>query len=157
MMIKTIQVMLIAWFIVVNLFIFIPSYKILKGIYSDEAVMLPKAPDPPSPPAIGGVIDPNMNRETQQEVIKAYVSFYTQNVAAHNQQIDAYKKQLESLGKTRQSSVYELVIKQTITALITGLTTALVAFAFAKTAELVRLHFQSRASARETPISRGST
>jgi hypothetical protein len=156
-MIRAIQLILIAWFIVVNFFIFVPSYKVLKGIYSEEAMALPKAPEPPSPPSLSGLVDPSMNPQTQQELIKAHVSFYTQRITAHNQQIDAYKKQLDSPGKTRQIAVYELVIKQTIMALITGLTTALVAFAFAKTAELARIHFESRARERESLVSRGET
>ena len=155
-MVRAIQLILIAWFIVVNLFIFVPSYKVLKGISNDEAIVLPKAPEPPSPPSLGG-LDPTMNPQTQQELIKAHVSFFTQQIAGHNQRTDAYKKQLDSLGKTRQIIVYELVIKQTIMALITGLTTALVAFAFAKTAEMARIHFESRAKERQALVSRGQT
>lgn len=145
-MIRVIQIILIAWFITVNLFILIPSYNVLEGIGHEDAKVLPKPPEQlPVPPNLSGSVDPAMNVETQKELIKAHVSFYTQQVTAHNQQVDAYKKQLDSLGKTRQILVYELVIKQTIVTLIAGLTSALVAFAFVKTAELVREYFASRA------------
>ena len=144
-MIRVIQIVLVAWFITVNLFILIPSYNVLKGIGHDDAKVLPKPPEQlPLPPNLSGSVNPTINVETQQELIKAHVSFYTQQVTAHNQQIDAYKKQLDSLGKTRQIIVYELVIKQTIVTLIAGLTSALVAFAFVKTVELMRAHFASR-------------
>lgn len=147
-MVKAIQIILIAWFVIVNVFIFVPSYKILKGIDNNDAMVLPQAPELTSPPNLS--VDPNMNPQSQQEIIKANVSFYTQQVIGHNQKIDAYKKQLDSLSKTRQMVVYELVIKQTIMALITGLTAALVGFAFAKTAEMARIHFDSRARERES-------
>jgi hypothetical protein len=144
-MTRVVQLILIAWFITVNLFILIPSYNVLKGIGHEDAKVLPKPPEPlPSPPNLSGSVNSALNAETQQELIKAHVSFYTQQVTAHNQQIDAYKKQLDSLGRTRQIIVYELVIKQTIVTLIAGLTTALIAFAFVKTVELVRAHFASR-------------
>jgi ABC-type glycerol-3-phosphate transport system permease component len=146
-MTRVVQIILIAWFLMVSLFIFIPSYNVLKGIDQGDAKVLPKPPDPPpSPPNLSGSVTSGLSAETQQELIKAQVSFYTQQVATHNQQIDAYKKQLDSLGKTRQILIYELVIKQTIVTLIAGLTSALVAFAFVKAEELMRRYLASRQS-----------
>ena len=141
-----VQVILIAWFITMSLFILTPSYNVLKGIDREDAKVLPKLPEPlPVPPDLSKSVDPAINLETQKELIKAHVSFYTQQVTAHNQQIDAYKKQLDSLGKTRQMLAYELVIKQTVVTLIAGLTSALIAFAFVQTVELLREHFARRA------------
>jgi hypothetical protein len=137
---KFTQVTLLIWFVVINLFIFIPSFVVLLRGLSAGSIAVPEMPQPPPPPEPAALLpfDSKLDASVQEAQVKAQVdaytqriNSYTQRVAAYGQQIVAYKSQIES-GKTRQMIVYQAVVVDTLKSLLTTLLSALVGFVFAK-------------------------
>ncbi|HEY0319571.1 MAG TPA: hypothetical protein VGC66_01230 [Pyrinomonadaceae bacterium] len=136
-----IQLILLTWFITVNLFILIPSLFLLKSGGVDESAAIQKPPPPPPPVALAvGPLDSTLDIEKQKQQVEAYkqhvgayaeqVKAYTQQVTAYGQQVNAYKTEQETRPASRQRAVYELVIKNTLLSLIGSFATTLIAFVF---------------------------
>lgn len=137
---KAIQLILLTWFITVNLFILIPSFFLLRSGGDETAASQP--PPPPQPPQTVSVgpLDPALDIEKQKQQVEAYkqqtgvyaerVKAYAQEVSAYGQQVTAYKAQQEAKPNSRQRATYELVVKGTLLALIGGFATALLAYVF---------------------------
>ena len=150
---KFTQVTLLIWFVVINLFILVPSFFILARGLSADAVVVPEMPAPPPPPEPATLLqfDSKLDPKVQEAQVKAQVDAYTQRVngytqrvTAYTQQIVAYKSQIEA-GKTRQMIVYQAVVVDTLKALLTTLLTALVGFVFAKAgAEVLSKHIAAK-------------
>jgi hypothetical protein len=128
---KAIQLILLAWFLTVNLFILIPSFYLLRGS-SDETTKPPTPPAPPAAMAIGP-LDPSLDLEKQKqqlEVYKLQVGHYAEQVKTYTQQVAAAKSYQEAMPSSKRSAVYELVVKNTLITLISGFATALIAYVF---------------------------
>ena len=155
------QKILIVWFIVINLFILVPSFNVLwKTSGADSATLrdMPNPPEPPEPPTLPP-FDATRDPKVQEAQVKGQVDTFTQRIAgytqritAYTQQIAAYKSQIET-AKPRQIAAYQLVVKDTLTELLKTLLTALVGFVFAKAgAEVVSKYIMmKRAKAGTAP------
>ena len=137
---KAIQIILLTWFIAVNLLILIPSlYLLTRRVDETSASQPSQAPLPPAAVAVGP-LDPALDLEKQKQQVEVYkqqnaayaeqVKAYTQQVSAYTQQVAAFKTQQESTPDGRRRAVYELVVKGTLLSLIGGFATALIAFVF---------------------------
>jgi hypothetical protein len=127
---KTVQIILIIWFIIINLYILIPSFIVLQGLnLENQSVAIPI---PPSPLSLTP-LNLTVSLDSQKEQVNAHtqqVNAYTQEVNAFIQQVNAYKAYLESSNKFNQHTKYGLVVKDTLVALLTSLLTALVSYVF---------------------------
>lgn len=132
-----IRIAIIIWIVILNLFILIPSYKLLFGQEADNASKLdepPKPPAPPNTPVLSSTNNQTPDPKFVEEKVKSYtqeVTAYTQQVAAYNQQITAYKTRAELVTKIRGDAAYELVVKGTLQPLLLSLLTAFLAWVFA--------------------------
>lgn len=136
----TIQLLLLTWFVTVNLFILIPSFMLLRsGVDESSATQPPQPPQPP-PPVNVGLLDPTLDLEKQRQQIEAYkqqvggyaeqIKAYTQQVSAYSQQVTAYKTQQEAKPDAKRKAIYELVVKGTLLSLIASFATTLIAYVF---------------------------
>lgn len=127
---KAFQIILITWFIVVNLYILIPSFIVLKGI--NQQTQAKDLPTPPPPLSIQP-LDLTVALDSQKEQVNAFtqqVNAYTQRVNAFTQEVNAYKAYLESSDQFNQHTKYSLVVKDTLVTLMSGLLTAIVSYVF---------------------------
>lgn len=136
-MIKVFQYLLLVWFIVISLFIFVPSFLVLYSSWSYTDSTSEKPPEFPSPPALVPLepLNTNLDAETQKrqvESLEIRVNAFTQQVNAYTQQVNAYKTYAENTGKSRSLEAYQTVVKDSLSSFLTTLLSALVAFAFAK-------------------------
>jgi hypothetical protein len=84
---------------------------------------------PPTPP------DPLVAKNMDAAALTAYtqqVAAYTQQVAAYQQQIAAHKAYVDASLKSNASSVYTIVIKDTLGPYLTQLLIGLLGYAFVK-------------------------
>lgn len=139
-----IQVILLIWFIAVNLAILIPSYQLLFGRSEEGVTSRPQPPAPPAPPpapvAIGQP-DPKLDIEAQKQQVElskqqvaAYaeqIKAYTQEVSAYTQQVTAYKTQEDSRAKSGRMASYEVVVKNSLVTLLGSFATTLIGYVFA--------------------------
>jgi ABC-type glycerol-3-phosphate transport system permease component len=138
-----IRIILIGWFIVLNLFIFIPAYRLFGDVFSkgDEAVQSPPSPPEPIQALSLAEIDTTLELEVlkqqilaQTEQVNAYtqrVSAYTQEVAAYTQQTEAYKTYLSSTVQSERLTVYEKVVNGTLLGMLNAFVAALITYVFA--------------------------
>lgn len=139
-----VQVILLVWFIAINVAILVPSYQL---IFDPDALgpanrqVLPQPPAPPPAPAVveqGGPA-PDPQKQKQQEadyqqrvgVYTEQVKAYTQEVTAYTQQVAAHKAQEEARSKTNRLTIYGTVVKDALVTLVAGFATALIAYVFA--------------------------
>ena len=136
---KTIQIILLLWFISVNLLIIGPSYYLLTDQAETEGSEQPKVPN--SPPDLNlAPLNADLDIEKQKQQVEAHkqqvaayterVKAYTQQVTVYGQQVTAYKTLQDTKPLARKAAVYELVVKGTLLTLIGGFATALIAFVF---------------------------
>lgn len=135
---KFTQGVLIVWFIVVNLFILIPSYNLLNIEKESENSSI----DPPRPPNVLVIkdlntSDPDSTQKNQIAIATQQALAYTQQINVYTQQVNAYKEQislaklqLENTKKGSQMARYTAVIKDVLSTLLTGFVAALITFAF---------------------------
>lgn len=140
---RLIQIILVVWFIAVNVAILVPSYQLLFGD-ADSNEGRQTLPQPlraaPTPPAVGP-LDPALDIEKQKQQVEAYkqqvgtyteqVKVYTQEVTAYTQQLAAHKAQEESKNRGNRLAVYDSVVKNSLITLIGGFATGLIAVIFA--------------------------
>lgn len=138
-----IRIILILWFFVLNLFIFIPAYRLFQDVFSksEEAVQIPSSPPEPmqalSLPEIDTTLELEVLKQqvlSQTEQVNAYtqrVSAYTQEVAAYTQQTEAYKTYLSSTVQSERLTVYEKVVNQTLLGMLNAFVVALITYVFA--------------------------
>jgi hypothetical protein len=134
-----IQIILLTWFIVVNLLIIGPSFYLLLQQPTVATAEQPKVPSPPGDVTLAS-LDPALDIEKQKQQVEAYkqqvaayterVKVYTQQVAAYGQQVTAYKTLQDAQPSTRRAAIFELVVKGTLVTLISGFATALIAYVF---------------------------
>jgi hypothetical protein len=105
--------------------------------------------NPPSPPTTPNPItlapfDPELDPQKQVDVytqqVNAYtqaVTAYTQQVSAYTQEVDAYKTFGELSDNSRQTALYQLVVKDTLLSIFNSFLTALLAYAFVRGAASV--------------------
>ena len=136
---KTIQIILLGWFISVNLLIIGPSlYLLIRQPDADgsEQPKLPTSPVHLELPSLNAELDIEKQRqqvEAYKQQVAAYterVKAYTQEVTAYGQQVTAYKTLQDAKPLAREAAVYELVVKGTLLTLIGGFATTLIAFVF---------------------------
>lgn len=138
----SLQIILMAWFIAVNVAILVPSYRLLFGSV-DEGVANGPQPHPPSPPPASmlvGPLDPNLDLEKQKQQVESYkqqvaayaeqIKAYSQEVAGYTQQVAAYKIHEESRKEFNRPAIYELVVKNSLITLLGGFATTLIAYVF---------------------------
>lgn len=151
-----IRTILIVWFIVLNLFIFIPAYRLFQDVFStgDDAIQIP--PTPPEPiQALSlseidtslelGLLEQQVAAQTQQ--VNAYtqhVSAYTQEVSAYTQQTEAYQTYLSSTVQSERLTVYEKVVNQTLLDMLDAFITALITYVFANVGSSLVNNFISK-------------
>src|SRR5688572_171540 len=96
---KLIQIILLVWFIVVNLLILGPSlYLLVAGGDDVQGQTPPSAPQPPAPVSIGP-LETSLNLEQQKQQIEAYkqqVAAYGEQVKSYSQQVTAYTQQVSA-------------------------------------------------------------
>jgi hypothetical protein len=136
----TIQLLLLTWFVTVNLFILIPSFTLLRSGVDESSATQPPHPPQPPPPVNVGLLDPTLDLEKQKQQIEAYkqqvggyaeqIKAYTQQVSAYSQQVTAYKTQQEAKPDAKRKAIYELVVKGTLLSLIASFATTLIAYVF---------------------------
>lgn len=140
---KLIQIILLVWFVAINVAILVPSYQLLfapdtAGITG--VLLLPQPPVPP-PLVVVGPLDPNLNLEQQKQQVETYkqqvgtyveqIKAYTQQVTAYTQQVAAYKTQKEAKDETNRLAVYEAVVKNSLVTFVGGFATTLITYVFA--------------------------
>lgn len=128
---KAIQAILLSWFLIINLFILIPSFYLLSGSADDST----KPQPPPQPPAVTtiGPLDSAIDIEKQKHQLEAYklqAGLYAEQGKIYAQQVTAHKTYQDALPGSRRTAVYELVVKSTLVTLISGFATALIAYVF---------------------------
>lgn len=139
-----IQVILLIWFLAINVAILIPSYRLIFFSPQDEnsvGQQLPLSPGPPPEPAPIAPLDPKLEPAKQQQQVELYkqrvnlyteqIKAYTQEVTAYTQHVAAYKVSEESRKKNDGTAVYELVVKNSLVTLLGGFATALISYVFA--------------------------
>jgi hypothetical protein len=139
-----IQVILLLWFVVINVAILVPSYQILfcsEDTITEGVQPAPHPPGPPPAPAAIGPLDPSLDLEKQKQQVEAYkqqvsayaeqVKAYTQEMTAYTQQVTAYKIQEGARTKAGRTGNYELVVKNSLITLLGGFATTLIAYVFA--------------------------
>lgn len=142
---KLIQVILLVWFIAINVAILVPSYQLLFGRDADDAADgQPPPPNPPATPRLAaaiGPLDPALDIEKQRQQVETYkqqvgtyaeqIKAYTQEVSAYTQQLAAHKARAEAKTRTNRLAVYEAVVKNSLTTLVSGFVTAIITYVFA--------------------------
>ncbi len=132
---KLIQGILVIWFIAINVAILIPSYGLLfdAGNESGSSPQPLPTPVPPSPPVVGP-LDSTLNADGQKQQVETYkqqVAVYVEQVKSYTQQVSAYKIHVETRNKSMRAAIYEIVVKDTLVALIGGFATTLIGYVFA--------------------------
>ena len=125
------RVLLLVWFVVVGLFILVPSFYLLQKVKEQGTGAAQTSPQPPAPPELPA-FDKSLDKEVQQKQIQSRVDAYQHQVTAYGQLVGSYKTQLDAQGKSLQLAVYQAVVKETLVSLITGLLTALISYVFVK-------------------------
>lgn len=125
------RVLLLVWFVVISLFILVPSFYVLQRMGELSAQPLPQPPAAPTPPELLP-FDKTLDKEVQGKQIQSRVDAYQHQVTAYTQLMGAYKSQLDAQGKPPQLAVYQTVVKETLVSLITALLTALIGYVFVK-------------------------
>lgn len=140
---KTIQYLLIVWFIIFSLLIFVPSFLVLYEGWSytnstpQKAIDIPTKPEPLKLEALNTTLDAE-GQKKQIESMTSRVNAYTQEVSAYIQQLNAYKSYTENAGKWRFLEAYQNVVKDSLVSLFSTLLLSLLPFALTKVgAELV--------------------
>ena len=122
-------------------FILVASFLLLRSSAGNigEVKDPPIPPSPPSPITLAP-FDPELDSQTQVDIYTQQVNAYTQQVAAYTQQvsaytqhIDAYKTFGDSLNNSRQSAVYQLVVKDTLLPILSTFISAFLAYVFVNT------------------------
>lgn len=146
------RVLLIIWFIVVSLYILIPSYVVLQSVKEQDTAVTQTAQQLPTPPPTLELpaFDKGSDKDVQQKQIQSRVDAYQHQVTAYSHQLTAYKAQVEALGKPPRLAVYQAVVKDTLVSLITGLLTALVGYVFVKeSAKVAKEYIQAKSKAAD--------
>lgn len=156
-MVKTFQYLLIGWFILINLFIFVPSFLVLCESWSETDSTTQKAPEFPTAPTF--VVEPlntSLDPESQKKQIEALtqrVIAFTQQVTLYTQQVNAYKAYGDTANKSRRLETYKTVVKDSLVSLFSTLLTALVGYVFAKGGvELVNNYIRAKNNQTVEPI-----
>jgi hypothetical protein len=131
-----IQAILVIWFVVISLFLFVPSFLLLTGVGLTRQTV----PQPPVPPPLIAALanppsDPKLDIKVLEELGKTYaqqVSAYTQQVTSYKEQLAAYKVYVEASSKGTLAGAYQLVVKETLGTLLTTFATALLGYVFIK-------------------------
>ena len=145
MKLKTLlQIILLVWFIAINVAILIPSYQLLfaRGVVGAAGGrVLPQPPELKTAPVVVGPLDSNLDLEKQKQQVETYkqqvatyaenIKAYTQQVTSYTQQVEAYKTQEGARNQTNRLAVYEAVVKNSLVTLVGGFATTLIAFIFA--------------------------
>ena len=137
---KTVQIILIVWFILLNLFILIPSFNLLFNYTEETANESIKVPDlPPAVPKLEILNSsaPEKTQDNQVKIATQQVQAYAQQIAAYTQQITAYtqevnleKLKMDNSKKGSAITRYNTVIKDSLLTLLGGFATAFITFAF---------------------------
>lgn len=130
---RLIQIVLVAWFLTISLFLFVPSFLLLRG-----GTAVPAFPQPPAQPPVTQTlanppVDPKIEFRVLEELGKTYgqqVTLYTQQVAAYKEHLNAYKAYIDVLGKRELTGPYQLVVKDTLSTLLSTFATALLGYVF---------------------------
>lgn len=146
-MAKLLKVLLLAWFFVVNLFIWIPSYRLL--MTADSAAASSRTPpELPEEPAElnaalrldalpdGLSVEQLIERvKSQEQQVKAHgiqMEGYKARLGAFANEVDAYKTATQ-LGTTSPAhEAYKLVVKETVGTVIWASVVGLLTLGFAK-------------------------
>jgi flagellar basal body-associated protein FliL len=156
-----IQILLIVWFIVLNLFILIPSYHLLNYEQENESKTL-NPPNPPPPLLIKDikVSDPDATQKNQVSIATQQAQTYAQQVSAYTQQVNAFTQQvnleklkLENSKKGSEITRYNTVIKDSLIKLLADFLAALITFAFVNAGTgLVDNYIRARHNLEVKPI-----
>ena len=130
------RVVIAGWFILINLFILIPSWRILSGPTEAGHAGTQQSMTPPVPPSpvVMPPLDPKLPIEAQKEHVSALtqqVNAYTQQVSAYSQQLNAYKAYVESAAKSDPSANYKTVVSGTLVPILNGFIAAFLGWVFA--------------------------
>ncbi len=122
--ILTLQILLVIWFIIISIFYFNSSFKLLSNTPADVGLK-----EPPIPPVVP--------KEINEETIKVY----KQTVTAYSESIKAYNTYANAVQKSNRHAAYELVFNDTLMALLTKFVVAFLGFAFVKATAIVINNF----------------
>lgn len=129
------RVVIAGWFILINLFILIPSWRILRGTTADYAgTQQSMTPPVPPNPIVVSPLDPRLPIQAQKEQISGLtqqVNAYTQQVSAYTQQVNAYKAYVESAAKSDQTANYKTVVTDTLVPILNGFIVVFLGWVFA--------------------------
>jgi hypothetical protein len=119
---------LFLWFAAISLFIFIPSYILLRTAYTADEIARAEIESLPTPTnlasAIGG-IDPSAMNADQ-------LKLYTARTDAYGKAVDAYSKYVTERAKaSNRTGAYTAVVKDVLSTMVTGFVTVLLGWAFA--------------------------
>lgn len=141
-----IQLVLLGWFIVLSLFVFVPSAVLLFSAspITSEVVSMPKAPAIAEPPKL----DPAL--KTDQ--VNAYDKYVNAQLTRYEKEINLYKERLGA-GTTRESradliSVYKVVVNDVLDGFVEKILASLLAFAFVKVGLDMVAEWRTRRNAR---------
>ena len=107
------QYLLIAWFLIVSVLVLVPSVTMLWC--GCEMTPIKAPPEPPAPP---------------EELSDHSLEWYTQQVAAYQKHLDAYKTYMAGLGQTPRQQAYDAVVTKTLLPLLDKFIVALLGFVF---------------------------
>ena len=138
-----VQVLLLIWFVALSVFVFIPSFVVLRdarnAVNAEES--LPTLPPAPVALVLSSV-DPKLDPKKQEAIVKVYtqqVAAYTQQVVVYTQQttsyrdrLTVYKANLDAAARANEVQPYTLVVKDVIVPLATTFATALLGYVFVK-------------------------
>jgi hypothetical protein len=142
--IKTVvRIVLVAWFVIVNILILVPSFLVLWAPEAENRLTL-QTPERPKPPDVMALVNKDADstaRATQVTFAGHVTTMYGHQAGVYMQQVNAYKTNAELLAKSPDRSRYQLVVKDTLVPLLTVFFSALITFAFINgTSSLINNH-----------------
>lgn len=108
------QILLVAWFVILSAFLFISSYKAL-GVQVSQVCAVQCPPEPPVPP---------------DTLDQAHVDSYAQEVMVYKGRIEAYQAYLQVDPSSHAAASYKTVVSDTLAKLLDQTILALLGYAF---------------------------
>lgn len=138
---STIRNVLLGWFIVLNGFLLIPSYRLLRDVGRGGTGQSLPIPAPPSPPVapIAPTIDAALPEPARQALVTLYeqqgaiyekeVAAYRNATSAYNEQVKIYREFADSTGAAQRVGAYKVVVQDTLLSLLSTVLAAFITYA----------------------------